>query len=86
MKSTGGAGGFLFVFHIYPNETRGRGEEREGKGGTKGGQERGIRADLEKSKKKVKKGVDKGRGIWYDKQALEKRALKKGVTKAQKEP
>ena len=48
--------------------------------------ERGIRADLEKRKKKVKKGVDKGRGIWYDTQALEKRALKKGVTKAQKEP
>ena len=50
------------------------------------GREREIRADLEKSKKKVKKGVDKGGGIWYDKQALEKRALKKGVTKAQKEP
>ena len=50
------------------------------------GREREISADLEKSKKKVKKGVDKGRGIWYDKQALEKRALNKGVTKAQKEP
>ena len=42
--------------------------------------------NVKKFKKKVKKGVDKGRGIWYDKQALEKRALKKGVTKAQKEP
>ena len=55
-------------------------------GRNESGREREISADLEKSKKKVKKGVDKGGGTGYDKQALEKRTLKKGVTKAQKEP